>query len=72
MANLFRDIVMTTSDPKKLRMFFASFIQQIVVKDGSVRIEYQAELLVNRVGFDTVHSNKCWLPDLGSNQGHTD
>lgn len=63
MADLLRDIVVTTDDQKKLRLFFSSFIDQIVVNDKGVRIEYRAEKLVNRTGFDTVRSKAGWLPD---------
>ena len=72
MADLLRDIVVTTDDKKKLRLFFSSFIDQIVVNDKGVRIEYRAEKLVNRTGFDTVRSKAGWLPDQGSNLGPAD
>lgn len=72
MADLLRDIVRTTDDQKKLRLFFSSFIDQIVVNDSGVRIEYQAEKLVNPKGFDMVRSNAEWLPDQGSNLGPAD
>lgn len=63
MASLLRDIVTTTADAKKLRLFFSSFIDQIVVNDKGLRIEYRAEKLVNRTGFDTIRSKAGWLPD---------
>ena len=72
MADLLRDIVVTTDDQKKLRLFFSSFIDQILVNDNGVRIEYRAEKLVNQTGFDTVRSNARWLPDQGSNLGPAD
>ncbi|WP_369826960.1 recombinase family protein [Nitrosovibrio sp. Nv6] len=72
MADLLRDIVETTGDQKKLRLFFSSFIDQIVVNDKGVRIEYRAEKLVNQTGFDTVRSKARWLPDQGSNLGPAD
>jgi len=72
MAELLRDIVRTTDDKKKLRLFFSSFIDQIVVNDSGVRIEYQAEKLVNPKGFDMVRSKTGWLPDQGSNLGPAD
>ena len=71
MADLLREIVMTAGDQKKLRLF-SSFIDQIVVNDGGIRIEYRAEKLVNRVGFDMVRSETRWLPDQGSNLGPAD
>lgn len=62
-AFLLRDIVMTSNDPVKLRTFFAGFVQEIVLEDRDVRIAYRPEMLVNRAGFDTVHSSGVWLPD---------
>ena len=72
MASLLRDIVTTTADEKKLRLFFSSFIDQIVVSDTELRIEYKADKLVNRAGFDTVRTKAGWLPDQGSNLGPAD
>lgn len=72
MAKLFRETVKTTEDPKKLRHFFSSFIEQIIVTDDGVRIEYRADKLVNLSGFDSVRSKVTWLPDQGSNLGSAD
>ena len=72
MALLMRDVVLTTRDEKKLRHFFSSFINKIDVADDYIVIEYNRDNIVNRAGSGTVHSDAVWLPDLGSNQGHTD
>lgn len=64
-AEMLRDIVLSSRDPAKLRAFFNGFIKEIVLEDQDVKIEYRPELLVNRAGFDTVHSNENWLPVLG-------
>lgn len=62
-ADLMRDVVMTSKDPAKLRAFFAGFVQEIALEDLDVRIEYRPDMLVNRAGFDTVHSSGVWLPE---------
>ena len=72
-GRMFREIVTTTRDPARLRGFFGGIIKRIVLNDEHVFIEYAPERLVNRTGFDAVHSTKNgWLPDLGSNQGPAD
>ncbi len=71
-SDLLRDVVMSSTDPVKLRAFFNGFVKEIVMEDRNIKIEYRPEMLVNRVGFDTVHSSGVWLPDLGSNQGPAD
>lgn len=62
-AHLLRDVVLTSRDPVKLRTFFSGFIKAIVLDDQGIRIEYRPEMLVNRAGFDVVHSSGVWLPD---------
>lgn len=63
-ADMLRDVVMSSTDPVKLRAFFTGFVKEIVMEDRNIRIEYRPEMLVNRVGFDTVHSSGVWLPEL--------
>ncbi|SFW40434.1 recombinase family protein, partial [Nitrosovibrio sp. Nv17] len=63
MAEMMRDIVTTTRDVNKLRRFFGSFIERIVVLEEGLRIEYQADKLVNPDGFDVVRGKTWWLPD---------
>jgi hypothetical protein len=64
MADMLRDIVKTTEDPKRLRMFFSSFITEISVDAACVVINYDKSKLVNQAGFDVVPSKARWLPDL--------
>lgn len=64
MADMLRDIVKTTEDPKRLRMFFSSFITEISVDADRVVINYDKSKLVNQAGFDVVPSKARWLPDL--------
>lgn len=64
MTDLMRDIVRTTDDPKRLRTFFSSFVQQVDVNGNDVVIQYDRTKLINRAGFDTVHSKETWLPEL--------
>ncbi|WP_415169450.1 recombinase family protein [Propionivibrio sp.] len=71
-SSFFRNLVISSDDPAKLRSFFSQFIEKIVLNDTSVHVEYFREKLVNQRGFSVVHSKECWLPDLGSNQGPTD
>lgn len=63
MAEFIRDMLSDTSDAKRLRTFFSGFIKEIVLRDSEVEIKYHPEKLINRVGFDVVHSNESWLPD---------
>jgi site-specific DNA recombinase len=72
MAEILRDIVKTTNDPKRLRLFFSSFIKEINVEADCVLINYDKSRLINRTGFDVVPSKARWLPDLDSNQGPAD
>ena len=64
MASILRDIVRTTNDPKRLRMFFSSFITDISVDADCVVINYDKSKLINQAGFDMVPSKPRWLPDL--------
>lgn len=62
LAGALRYIIETTSDAKKLRHFFASFIDKIWLGDNSVRIEYRPECLVANPEPVPVPSKACWLP----------
>ena len=65
-SEVLTEIVQSSTDAKKLRHFFSSFIEGITVSDKAVRIEYdQVKLLGNTV---VVPSNQNWLPELDSNQ----
>jgi site-specific DNA recombinase len=64
MAEILRDIVRTTGDPKRLRLFFSSFITKIDVGADGAEIHYDKTKLINQAGFDLVPSKARWLPDL--------
>jgi len=50
-------LVKTTEDPKRLRMFFSSFIEGIVVEASCVLVNYDKSKLINKAGFDVVPSS---------------
>lgn len=64
MADILRDIVRITGDPKRLRMFFSSFIKEITIGADGVVIHYDKTKLINQTGVDMVHSTSRWLPEL--------
>lgn len=60
-----RGIILGSTDVKRLRLFFTTFIKQIDIHDDHVMIEYYPERLVNRKGFEVVQGKgQEWLPDL--------
>jgi site-specific DNA recombinase len=62
MCDMMIDVVKTSTDPKKLRQFFASFIKSIEIRDSIARIEYHPDRIVTR-SLNPVHSEGVWLPD---------
>lgn len=68
-TNVFRGIIKDGTDPKKLRLFFASFIKRVTVYDDRVHCEYDPERLVQRTGYDSIplirKGSGEWLPDDG-------
>ena len=62
LAETLRYIIQTTTDRKKLRHFFQSFIDRVVVGDTSVRIEYRPECLISNQELRRVPSRVEWLP----------
>lgn len=68
-TNLFRGMIKDGSDPKKIRLFFSSFVKQISVYDDHVRCDYNPERLVQRTGYDSIplidKGSNQWLPDEG-------
>ena len=50
-------------------IFFASFVDKIVVEGEALVIKYQPQKLMNHGLSTVVHSGDRWLPDLDSNQG---
>lgn len=67
LGEILREAIKTTDDPKKLRSFFSSFIQQIVVGNDQIRIEYRPERLVACHQAGVVPSKGLWLPGRDSN-----
>ena len=63
------DVIKTTTNQKKLRHFFGSFIDSIFIEGDVARVEYRPAVLVQH---QAVHSTVMWLPRLDSNQRHTD
>lgn len=64
-TEMFRGFILNTEDVKKQRLFFSTFIKQIVIHDDCVKIDYHPERLVNRKGFTLVQGKgPGWLPDL--------
>lgn len=63
MAEILREVVTTSEDPKKQRLFFSGFINEIVLEDNEARIVYDPGKIVNRTGTDVVHSKDSWLPE---------
>jgi site-specific DNA recombinase len=61
-AQLMREIILTTENEKKLRAFFSTFIERIVVSAREALIEYRVESILNRAAEGTVHSSVIWLP----------
>jgi len=65
MAELMRDIVLSTADRKKVREFLSMFIDELVISGQEVILKYNRERLMNRASLGAVHSNAVWLPDMG-------
>lgn len=62
-----REVVTTpTNNPKKIRDFFAGFVESIVINGNEASVNYRKDRLVTLNATDTVHSEKGWLPVLGS------
>ncbi|HIJ23832.1 MAG TPA: hypothetical protein HPP65_03030 [Gammaproteobacteria bacterium] len=59
------DVIRSAENPLKIRGFFSTFIDRIVLDASEVRIEYDPERLVSMS--IVVHSDPCWPPRQGSN-----
>lgn len=66
LAQLLVTVIKETDNPRKVRAFFSSFVQEIVVGEEEVRIEYDPQKLINRPGEGAVHSMAGWLPEGGT------
>lgn len=60
-----RHVVLQSNQPKRVREFFFGFIDEIVVLDTEVQINYRKDRIVTANATDSVHSRSGWLPDLG-------
>lgn len=69
LADLLRDIILTSASVKKVRAFFRSFIDRVVVDDGVATVVYHPEALARCGSRDDVPSNVVsvsnWLPGRG-------
>ncbi|MBA1147389.1 hypothetical protein H0Z60_10005 [Ectothiorhodospiraceae bacterium WFHF3C12] len=66
------DVVKTSTSPKKLRTFFAGFVQRTIVEaDGHLTIEYDPQKIINRPG-GAVRDAVVWLPGTDSNRRPSD
>lgn len=63
LAETITETIRTAENPKKIRQFFNSFVDRIVVGDSDVRIEYRPQRLA-AAGVGTVPSKVKWLPGL--------
>lgn len=61
-----RDVVMTGKNPKKIRDFFAGFVESVVVFGDAATVNYRKDRLVTLNAVETVQSEKGWLPVLGT------
>ncbi len=73
-TNILGDIIKTCEDPKRVRTLLQYFVEKIVLNNDSIDFYYRPEKLLRNENSceHMVHSYESWLPDLGSNQGHTD
>lgn len=65
LGEFMRDLIERCESPRKVREFFASFIDKVVITEKQALIRYRPDRLVNARGFDVVRSTEKWLPDLG-------
>ena len=60
-------IILQTTDVKKLRIMLQSFVENIVVNDTNIEINYLPERIVSEK--EMVHSSKGWHAHGDSNPG---
>lgn len=61
-AATLRAVIEANEDPKKLRTFFQTFIERIIVNRGEILLRYRPDRLVSSRRSDSVHSTVKWLP----------
>jgi DNA invertase Pin-like site-specific DNA recombinase len=64
-TGLLRGLVQDCKDPKKLRVFFGSFVEQATVRGDTVEIDYSEGRMLS-LGSSAVRSGGKWLPVLGT------
>lgn len=69
LSSVLMEIIATSQNPKKIRNFFGSFIEKILVFPDSVKISYKPECLIQE---QVVPSKGVWLPRTGSNRRPSD
>lgn len=60
-----REIVLTSNQPRKIREFFAGFVQDIVLFEGHATVNYRPDRIVTNNTAESVRSGMEWLPDVG-------
>lgn len=68
LATFLTDIIKTNENPRRTRMFFASFIDQVLVEGDRVVVKYRPELIFDAGQSEKVPSRVVWLPGTGSNR----
>ena len=68
-ADFFTDMMRSQNQPRKVRQFLSSFIDEILICDVEIKISYDPAVIIDSTA---VHSRKKWLPELDSNQRPND
>ncbi len=68
-ADFFADLMREQKNPRKIRQFLSSFIDDISIGDEEIKISYDPAVIIDSTA---VHSRKIWLPELDSNQRPND
>jgi site-specific DNA recombinase len=71
LSELLTDIIKTTNNPGKVREFFKTFIDSIVLQGNEITVKYRPEALMS-VNSEVVPSEEKWLPLPDSNGGPAD
>ncbi|WP_366556862.1 recombinase family protein [Endozoicomonas ascidiicola] len=68
-SDFFSGMMKEQNNPKKLRQFLSSVLDEIVVGEEEIKISYDPAVIIDSAA---VHSRKKWLPELDSNQRPND
>lgn len=63
-AAMFRDLVESCEDPRRVRMFLSRIVRRAVIDGDAVRVEYYPERIVNQNSGS--HCVKDWLPNIST------